>query len=184
MRVIAGELKGRRLTAPKGRRIRPTADVVRISCLDALVPWLPGARFLDLFAGSGAVGIEALSRGAAECVFVEQNRAAVLALHENLSRLGLASRARVLARDVFAALEALRREGVRFEVIFLDPPYAESLAEDTLARLGDATLLASGGVVVVQHFSKLPLPGRQGSLTAFKHRRFGETTLTFFRATE
>lgn len=184
MRVIAGEFKGQRLKVPRGRRTRPTSDQVRTACLDTLAPWLPGARFLDLFAGAGAVGIEALSRGAAECVFVETDRAALTALSENLSRLGLARRARVLSRDALGAVEALKREGVRFDVIFLDPPYGRPLAHDTLARLADGALLAPSALVVVQHFTKAPLPGEIGRLAAFKHRRFGETTLTFFRAGE
>ncbi len=184
MRVIAGALKGRRLAVPKGRDTRPTADMVRIACLDALAPWIEGARFLDLFAGSGAVGIEALSRGSAECVFVEQRRAAVAALRQNLERLDLRDRARILPLDAFAALGALRRERARFQVVFLDPPYARSLAAETLARLADGALLAPGGVVVVQHFTKALLPERVGALAAFRQRRFGETTLTFFRAGE
>ncbi|MBI4608619.1 MAG: 16S rRNA (guanine(966)-N(2))-methyltransferase RsmD [Candidatus Rokubacteria bacterium] len=184
MRVAAGEFKGRRLTAPRGRRSRPTADQVRIACLDTLAPWLAGARFLDLFAGAGAVGIEGLSRGCAVCVFVETDRAAVAALNRNLELLGLADRARVLRREALAAVELLRREGARFEAIFLDPPYASGLAGETLARLADGALLAPGGLVVVQHLTKAALPGHLGSLEAFKRRRFGETTLTFFRAGE
>ncbi|MBI4608735.1 MAG: 16S rRNA (guanine(966)-N(2))-methyltransferase RsmD, partial [Candidatus Rokubacteria bacterium] len=180
--VAAGELKGRRLAAPKGRRTRPTSDRIRIACLDTLAPWLPGARFLDLFAGAGAVGIEALSRGCAECVFVETDHAAMAALCSNLEQLGLAGRARVLRRDARSAVELLKREGARFAAMFLDPPYRSALAAETLARLADGTLLAPGGVVVVQHLTKAPLPERVGSLTAFKGRRFGETTLTFFRA--
>ncbi len=184
MRVVAGELKGRRLTAPRGRGTRPTADVVKVACLDALAPRLPGARFLDLFAGSGAVGIEALSRGASECVFVEQDRAAVAALRENLRRLGVAGRARIVVRDALAALETLKREGAPFRVVFLDPPYGDSLAADTLSVLADGVLLVPEGVAVVQHFTKAPVPDRVGSLIAFKRRRFGETTLTFFRIAE
>jgi len=184
VRVIAGEFKGQRLRVPRGRRTRPTSDQVRIACLDTLAPWLPDARFLDLFAGAGAVGIEALSRGATECVFVERDRAAVAALRENLKRLGLAGRARILKRDTLGAVEALKREGVRFEVIFLDPPYGSPLAHATLARLADALLVAPGGVVVVQNFTKAALPAEPGRLVAFKHRRFGETSLTFFRAAE
>lgn len=184
MRVIAGEFKGQRLSAPRGRRTRPTSDQVRIACLDALAPWLPGARFLDLFAGSGAVGIEALSRGSKECVFVEADRAAVSALSQNLKRLGLSDRARVVNRVTLAALGMLKRQGSRFDAIFVDPPYGSPLALETLLRLGDSALLVPGAVVVVQHLTKAPLPEGAGRLAAFRHRRFGETTLTFFRAGE
>ncbi len=184
MRVIAGALKGRRLVSPKGRKTRPTADQVRIACLDSLTPWLPGARFLDLFAGAGGVGIEALSRGAAEAVFVETDRLALLALRENLARLGLAERCRILSREANHAMADLALAGQRFSIIFLDPPYDLPLAETTLAGPADGRLLADDGVVVVQHRTKRPLPERIGVLFRFKARRFGETTLTFFRSGE
>ncbi|MFQ5897372.1 MAG: 16S rRNA (guanine(966)-N(2))-methyltransferase RsmD [Candidatus Methylomirabilia bacterium] len=181
MRVIAGALKGRRLRTPRGRQTRPTSDQVRIACLDTLTPWLCGVRFLDLFAGAGGVGIEALSRGSAECVFVEDSRAAVTALRENLRDLGLEARSRVLNLDVFRALDLLKAERRPFSLVFLDPPYERLLAQETLGRLADGVLLAPAGVVVLQHFTKQPPPDHLGCLTAFKRRRFGETTLLFFR---
>ncbi len=113
MRVIAGALKGQRLTTPKGRTTRPTADQVRIACLDTLMPYLELGPFLDLFAGAGGVGIEALSRGAPSAVFVERERQAVAALEDNIGRLGLAGRARVLRQDVARALDALARSALR-----------------------------------------------------------------------
>jgi len=181
MRVIAGALKGQRLTTPKGRTTRPTADQVRIACLDTLMPYLEAGPFLDLFAGAGGVGIEALSRGAPSAVFVEQDRAAVMALADNIDRLGLASRARVLRRDVLRSLEALARDGARFGVAFLDPPYASADAAPALERLGRGDCLLPGAVVVAQHSTKAPPPAELGVLTLWKSRRFGETTLTFFR---
>jgi 16S rRNA (guanine(966)-N(2))-methyltransferase RsmD len=184
MRVIAGEWKGRRLSAPRGPATRPTSDQVRTALMDTLGPWLPGARVLDLFAGAGGVGIEALSRGAAEAVFVERAPVAVAALRENLQRLGVEGRARVLRREASGALEAFTREGIRFGLIFLDPPYASALAGRALERLADGTLVAPGGVVVAQHPTKAPLPERIGALLRWRTRRFGETTLTFFRRGE
>lgn len=184
MRVIAGERKGLRVKTPKGKATRPTADQVRIACLDTLTPWLPGARVLDLYAGSGAVGIEALSRGAEEAVFVESDRAALGAIRENLDRLGLAARSRVVGEDVAKALRTFGRKGERFSVIFIDPPYESSLALATIENLSDGALVAPGGVVVVQHRTKTVLPERVGALSRFKAKRFGETTLTFFRRVE
>ncbi|MFQ5827605.1 MAG: 16S rRNA (guanine(966)-N(2))-methyltransferase RsmD [Candidatus Methylomirabilia bacterium] len=182
VRVIAGELKGQRLRLPQGRRTRPTADQVRIACLDTLAPWLPGSRFLDLYAGAGGVGIEALSRGSAACVFVERGRFAVQALRENLTHLALEGRSRVLGRDVLPTLDLLKREGRPFTLIFLDPPYESPEAEEALGRLADGVLLIPGGVVTLQHLTKRAHPDRVGCLRTFKRRRFGETTLTFFRA--
>ncbi len=184
MRVIAGEWKGRKLTTPAGRTVRPTADQVRTALMDTLSPWLPGARFLDLFAGAGGVGIEALSRGAADVVFVEVDPKALASLRENLARLGIEGRDRILRRPVSAAVEAFKHAGVRFRLIFLDPPYGRALAAETLARLEDGALLEPDGVVIVQHLTKEPLPERFGVLVLWKSRRFGETTLTFFRPAE
>ncbi|HYB41094.1 MAG TPA: RsmD family RNA methyltransferase, partial [Candidatus Methylomirabilis sp.] len=117
--MLAGTLKGQRLTLPAGSSTRPTADRVRIACLDTLMPYLDGGPFLDLFAGAGGVGIEALSRGAPSAVFVEIGVFALRALRDNLTRLGLAGRARVLREDGARAAEALGRRGERFAVVFL-----------------------------------------------------------------
>ena len=181
MRIIAGALKGRRLVTPKGDTTRPTADQVRIALMDTLMPRLPGARVLDLFAGAGGVGLEALSRGAAEVVFVERDARAVAALRENVAALGVAAAARVKRGDVLRELEGLYRTGERFDVVFLDPPYDAGLVETTLESLGGGGLLLAEGWVIAQHFTKRAPAERVGSLFAFRTRRFGETTLTFYR---
>jgi len=182
MRIIAGALKGRRLVTPKGDTTRPTADQVRIALMDTLTPRLAGARVLDLFAGAGGVGLEALSRGAAEAVFVERDARAVAALRENIEALGVKAAARVKRGDVLRELEALYRAGERFDVVFLDPPYDAGLLETTLETLGGGGLLLPEGWVIAQHFTKRAPAERTGSLFAFRTRRFGETTLTFYRA--
>ena len=121
MRVIAGALKGRRLVTPRGATTRPTADQVRTALMDTLAPRLPGARMLDLFAGAGAVGLEALSRGAAHATFVERDGRAAAALVQNVRELGVGGRARVLRGDVGRELTRLAGLGERFEIVFLDP---------------------------------------------------------------
>ncbi|HEY2993002.1 MAG TPA: 16S rRNA (guanine(966)-N(2))-methyltransferase RsmD [Methylomirabilota bacterium] len=181
MRIIAGALKGRRLTVPKGDTTRPTADQVRIALMDTLTPRLAGARVLDLFAGAGGVGLEALSRGAAEVTLVERDARAVAALRENVAALGVAAAARVRRGDVLRELEALYRAGERFDIVFLDPPYDGGLVETTLETLGGGGLLLAEGWVIAQHFTKRAPAERVGALFAFRTRRFGETTLTFYR---
>jgi 16S rRNA (guanine(966)-N(2))-methyltransferase RsmD len=181
MRIIAGALKGQRLVTPRGHRTRPTADQVRIALMDTLMPSLAGARFLDLFAGAGGVGLEALSRGAARAVFVERDAEAAQALRRNVTALRLAGETRVLAMDVGRALHRLAADGERFDLVFLDPPYGAGLVEDTLVRLGAGDHLTLDAVVVAQHFTKHAPPERVGTLAAYRARRFGETTLTFFR---
>jgi len=184
MRVIAGALKGRRLEVPRGRTTRPTADQVRIALMDTLAPRLAGARVLDLFAGGGGVGLEALSRGAAHATFVERDARAVAALETNVRTLGVEDRARVLRLDAARALARLAREGARFDNVFLDPPYEAGLTAETLEGLGRGSLVVPGGLVVAQHLTKRPPAPQVGEMTAFRARRFGETTLTFFRARE
>ncbi|PYN76657.1 MAG: 16S rRNA (guanine(966)-N(2))-methyltransferase RsmD [Candidatus Rokuibacteriota bacterium] len=182
MRVIAGALKGRRLVTPRGATTRPTADQVRIALMDALGPRLPDARVLDLFAGAGGVGLEALSRGAAHATFVERDARAVAALEENIRTLGVESRARVVRGDVGRQLARLEAEGRRFEIAFLDAPYATDAGERALQALGAGELAVPGGLVIAQHLTKRRPAGEYGGLRTFRDRRFGETTLTFFRA--
>ena len=182
MRIIAGALKGKRLVTPRGDTTRPTADQVRIALMDTLAPRLAGARVLDLFAGAGGVGLEALSRGAAEVVFVERDARAVAALRENIQTLGVGQAARVKRGDVLRELAALYRAGERFDIVFLDPPYDTDLVETTLQTLGGGGLLLAEGWVIAQHFTKRAPAERIGALFAFRTRRFGETTLIFYRA--
>ena len=182
MRIIAGAYKGRRLVTPRGDVTRPTADQVRIALMDTLMPWLPGARLLDLFAGAGGVGLEALSRGAAHATFVERDARAVAALRDNVATLGVAAAVRVVRDDVLRALGTLPRDGEGFSIVFLDPPYEAELATPTLGALGDGAVLAEGALVVAQHLTKRAPAEIAGVLRAFRTRRFGETTLTFFRA--
>ena len=181
MKIIAGELKGRRLVVPRGLGTRPTADQVRIALMDTLTPYLPEARFLDLFAGAGGVGLEALSRGATRAVFVERDAAAVVALRRNVAALGVEAGTRILRADVDRALDRLAADGERFDLVFLDPPYDADLVARTLDRLAAEAAMVAKAIVIAQHFTKHPPPSAVGALAAFRTRRFGETTLTFFR---
>ena len=181
MRVRAGALKGQRLTTPTGSTTRPTADRVRIACLDTLMPYLGAGPFLDLYAGGGGVGIEALSRGAPSAVFVERDARALRALLDNVERLGLGDRTRVMREDAARAVSALARRGDRFAVVFLDPPYDAPWAASVLEVVAAGAALAPGAVVVLQHPTKSPPADALGVLRLWKARRFGETTLTFFR---
>jgi 16S rRNA (guanine(966)-N(2))-methyltransferase RsmD len=181
VRVRAGDLKGQRIDTPRGRTTRPTADQVRIACLDTLMPFLGAGPFLDLFAGAGGVGIEALSRGAPAATFVEQDAAALRALRDNVERLGLRERARVVRGDAARAVGDLTASGERFAVVFLDPPYDFPRAASALEAVATGPVLLDGAVVVLQHGTKTPPPPSIGALSLWKARRFGETTLTFFR---
>jgi 16S rRNA (guanine966-N2)-methyltransferase len=156
---------------------------MRVTLFDILGPSVAGIRVLDLFAGTGAVGIEALSRGAARAVFVERDRAALRALRANLAALGLGRQAaRVVAGDVLAVLPVLEGSEAPVELVFVDPPYAGEAAGRTLAALAGSPLLASGARVVVQHSVRAPMPVPPGLVAAREPRRFGDTALTFLAA--
>jgi 16S rRNA (guanine(966)-N(2))-methyltransferase RsmD len=156
---------------------------MRVTLFDILGPGIGNARVLDLFAGTGAVGIEALSRGAGRAVFVERDRDALRALRANLATLGLGrEQARVVAGDALAVLPALAASEAAFDLVFLDPPYAGGLAARALSALAASPLLRPGTRVVVQHSARTPLPVPPGLRAARAPRAFGDTTLTFLEA--
>lgn len=175
MRVIAGTARGVPLRAPRDRGTRPVTDRVKETLFGILGERVPDARVLDLYAGSGALGIEALSRGAAHATFVERGREALGAIRHNLERTGLAAAASVHGDDVLRFL-ARDPDALRFDLAFLDPPYEERAILAPLERL--VPLLAPGANVVVKHFWRTEVPQPRG-LEAWRARRFGETTLTF-----
>ncbi|MGD0123205.1 MAG: 16S rRNA (guanine(966)-N(2))-methyltransferase RsmD [Candidatus Limnocylindrales bacterium] len=182
-RVIAGSARGKRLRAP-GERTRPFGDRVKQTLFAILGPDLPGANVLDLFAGSGAGGIEALSRGAAVVTFVEHDAGAVRVISENLTGTHLADHGRVVRADVLAYLRGQAAADGPFDLVLVDPPYAEvGLMDSALAALGasDRPLLAQRAWVVAKHFWKTPPPAAVGLLASVRTRRFGETALTFYR---
>lgn len=176
MRVIAGSAGGIQLVAPRGTATRPITDRVKETLFAILGERVPGADVLDLYAGSGAIGIEALSRGAAHCTFVEQARDALHALRTNLERTGTHDRATVHAGAVLRMLDA--EPAHRYDLAILDPPYAERAILAPLERL--LPHLDEDATVVVKHFwrTEVDLPAE---LEAWRTRRFGETALTFLR---
>ena len=155
MRIIAGALKGRRLVTPRGDVTRPTADQVRIALMDTLAPSLPGARVLDLFAGAGGVGLEALSRGAAHATFVEQDRESAARLRETASALA-PGRATVVEADALAWLA--RRQGP-FDIAFLDPPFGDDVLAEAMRRLDAPGLLAPDAYIYVEQPAAAGPPG-------------------------
>jgi 16S rRNA (guanine966-N2)-methyltransferase len=183
-RVIAGSAKGTRLRAP-GPGTRPLADRVKQTLFAIVEPDIAGAAVLDLFAGSGAAGIEALSRGAASATFVENDAGAVATIRANAQAAAVADRAEIVRDDV---VRWLGRGGLdrRFDVVVVDPPYAETelLAQTLVALGGPAAPLAEDARVVAKHFWRDRPAERVGMLAAERDRRFGETSLTFYRRTE
>ena len=184
MRIIAGAGKGRRIPSPTRATVRPTSDKVRGAIFNILAPRIVGARVLDLFAGTGALGIEALSRGAASVVFVESDRAVGRALRASLDALGGGS-ARVMHADVLRAAAELAAEGERFGVILLDPPYGKGLAEATVRRVQETALLEDGGLLVAEHRRTDRMPDRCDTgeglpLLRRSERAYGDTRLSLY----
>jgi 16S rRNA (guanine966-N2)-methyltransferase len=186
-RVIAGSARGIRLIAP-GEGTRPLGDRVKQTLFAILEPQIRGRSFLDLFAGSGAAGIEALSRGASSAVFVDADRRAVETIRRNLDATNLGAGATVSLGDVrvwLAHAGAQRERPPRFAAVLVDPPYEDqsALADavQAIARHGPNAVLASDGVLVAKHFWKVGRPPRIGLLRSVREVRFGETMLTFYR---
>ena len=183
LRIIAGSKRGMTLKAPAGLETRPTLGRIRESLFMILMPVLPGARVMDVFAGSGALGLEALSRGAAQCTFIENAPAALTSLRANLERFGAGQRAEVRTGDALAQLRRGPRAAEGVDLILIDPPYGLGLAEQSMQIIGGAAdrWLAPGGQVVVQLAVRDALEEAYGPLRATREERYSETRIVFFR---
>ncbi len=183
MRIIAGSLKGRRLAPVKGL-IRPTGAKVREAVFAILGEAVAEARVLDLFAGTGALGIEALSRGAKNAVFVEDHPESLKVLRRNLESLGLQGKTRVLPLAVLHALKKLALQGQKYDLAFLDPPYGGEKALAALQALAAAAIMTPAAWVVAEHSRRDQLPETAGSLERRELRRYGDTQVAFYLAAE
>jgi 16S rRNA (guanine(966)-N(2))-methyltransferase RsmD len=183
MRIVAGTARGRALAGPKptSKHIRPTADRVRETLFNVLGQWLEGQAVLDLYAGTGALGLESLSRGATKAVLVDSDREALSLCRTNTDTLGFADRVEIIPQPVERALETLGRRGERFELIFADPPYAARVVEGVLDGVARHGLLAPGGAVVIEHDKREPAPESHAGFERVDQRRFGDTLVSLFR---
>ncbi len=182
MRIIAGNAGGRLLLAPKGMDTRPTQDKVKESLFSILQGELADARVLDLFAGSGALGLEAISRGAAFAVFCDKARPAQQAVWHNVEALGFAARCELLRCPWQVALRKIQARGDRFDIVFLDPPYRMADAGELLAALLQGTAVTEQTLVVYEHAKALPPP--TDGWRCVDHREYGDTAVTFLRKKE
>ena len=182
MRVIAGKFRSRGLRTLRGMALRPTGDRLRETLFNVLGAAVEGSTFVDLFAGTGAIGIEALSRGAQRVIFVENHAAAVKLIRENLKSLGIADAAEVLAMDAIRGLKQFAAREGRADFMFLDPPYARGEEyERVLEFIDSAKLLAPNGIVIAEHAKKINLPERMESLERSRVLVQGDSALTFYR---
>ena len=178
MLVIGGEARGKRLSSVPGKTTRSITSRVKKSLFDILAEEIPGCHFLDLFAGAGGVGIEALSRGADACVFVESNSRAIDTIRRNLQTTGLGARASVVRDDVFHYIS--QQLATTFDIIYVAPPQYKGLWAETLSALDDSSLLCTNGIAIAQIFPKEYHPLELRSLEMYDQRRYGSTLLCFY----
>lgn len=179
MRIIAGTKRGKALLSPKGDGVRPTTNMVKESVFNILQFGIEGRRFLDLFAGSGQMGLEALSRGAREAVFVDSSRESARLIEKNIAAAGFEDRSRVMAADFEGYLKTARDS---FDIAYIDPPYRDGLMERALELTAER--MAPGGVILCEHGSKEILPERAGEFIKRRVYRYGRTCVTAYRAGE
>ncbi len=185
MRIVAGNARGRRIAVPKGLEVRPTTDRVREALFSSLGRRVIGAGVLDLFAGTGALGLESLSRGATFAVFVEQAKRTRDILIQNIARCGFQASSRILGMEAVSALRKLRKlqqQEPRFDLVFLDPPYAGPMMDRALSCLAESPLLGDDVLIVAEHPADNPPTAPRG-LEIASHKRYGKTILSFVQRT-
>lgn len=176
MRVIAGTYKGHRLQAVPNKLTRPTTDKIKESLFNIIGPFFDGGICLDLFAGSGGLGIESMSRGIEKAIFVDQQKLAVQVIKTNLKALNLSNQAEVYRNDAFRAIKALNKRGLTFDLILLDPPYHKVSYEKLLTQLAENGLTNEATLIVCEHETKQPLPKKHAGFEQIKAVELGGTT--------
>lgn len=182
MRVVAGEYKGRKLVTVPSKSTRPTSDKVKESLFNRLGPYFDGGTVLDLFAGSGGLGIEALSRGANQAIFVDKDHQAIQKVKENIKALGLEASTEVYRNDAFRAIKALHKRGIVFDYIFLDPPYYKGYYQKLLLEIDKYEITNQETLLVLEHDTSEALPERLAGFIKTRSERYGGTiAISFYR---
>lgn len=177
MRVIAGKYKGRRLETPADYSVRPTTDKVKEALFSILTEEIWDSRFLDLFSGTGSIGIEALSRGASECVFGDCSRESIRLIRANIEHCGVSEGAKVVYGDFRKILTAL--DG-KFDIIFLDPPYGEGFLQPCFEAIRERELLSDGGMIIAEHRKEENMPDDMSGFKKLKERKYGRIVLSIY----
>jgi 16S rRNA (guanine966-N2)-methyltransferase len=180
MRVISGKCKGRQLQAVPGMSTRPTTDKVKEAMFNMIGPYFDGGIGLDLFGGSGGLGIEALSRGLDKVIFVDHDVKAIQTIRKNVESCGLSEQVEIYRNDAERALKAVKKRGLRFLLIFLDPPYKKQKLEALILTIAEAGLLEGHGYVVAEHAAEVELPQKIGDLVKLKYETYGITAVSIY----
>ena len=182
LRIISGELKGKKLKVPKNKSIRPTSDRVKEAVFNILGPKVSDGIFLDLFAGSGSIGIEALSRGAKEAVFVDNNNHSLKILKDNLNETNFHNRSRIIYGDCLDIVKILEHNGKLFDIIYMDPPYDIEVQNiiKLIKMIGDRNLLSDDGVLLVEHRKNKEINEKIGVLSKARLKKYGDTYISLY----
>lgn len=181
MRIIAGDAKGRRLFTPSGREVRPTSDRVKESLFNILGEAVPGAVVLDLFAGTGNLGLESLSRGAERSIFIDNSRDSIRIVNDNIRNLKYEEYCEVYNNDALSALAVLKKRQIIFDIIFVDPPYSREIIPEILRKITELDLLNDKGIIAAEHDIKDKLPDRILNIIKYKSSVYGDTILSFYK---
>ncbi|HOQ76715.1 MAG TPA: 16S rRNA (guanine(966)-N(2))-methyltransferase RsmD [Thermoclostridium sp.] len=180
VRIISGIAGGIPIKVPPTDKTKPTLDRVKESVFSILQPCIPGTQVLDLFAGSGSLGLEALSRGADFAVFVDSSRLCTETIRENIEKTRMSDKAQVVKADVYKAIRDFANQGRRFDIILMDPPYSRNFVCKTLQMIVENDIIIENGVVAVEHIESEPLPDRIGRLGKVRSKHYGDTVFTFY----
>lgn len=180
MRVISGKARGLKLNTPKNEDVRPTTDRVKESLFNIINGYIIDGEILDLFAGTGSLGIECLSRGASKCVFVDLNKSSIDIVKSNINKARVEANSEVMNMDFKSAIEKVKNNSYKFDVIFMDPPYYKDMFIDALKKIEQSNILKEDGIIVVEHDTKHEFPENVGKLCKNRNKKYGNTTLTFY----
>ncbi|WP_290687084.1 16S rRNA (guanine(966)-N(2))-methyltransferase RsmD [Intestinibacter sp.] len=184
LRVISGKARGLKLNTPKNQDVRPTTDRVKESLFNIINFDIMDSNVLDLFAGTGSLGIECLSRGANKCVFVDKSKESMSIVKSNIKKARVENESITMNIDFKSAILSLGNKGEKFNIIFMDPPYYKNMFEDALSMVDQNNLLEEDGVIVVEHDTKDSFPENIGRLYKSRDKKYGKTTLTFYKMEE
>ena len=182
MRVVSGNLRGMKLNTIEGETTRPTRDIVKEALFSIIQSYVPDAVVLDLFAGSGAIGIEALSRGSKEAIFVDLNPKCVAVIRENIQKAKLSEVSRIYNTDYKMALKKL--QGEKIDIIYVDPPYHKEMGIDAIEKISEYDLLADNGLIVIETDTNEEVPEFIGKYEKFNYKRYGRNILSLYRRKE
>lgn len=184
MRIVSGSAKGRKLKTPEGLDTRPTSDRVKESVFNIILKYVFDAKVLDLFGGTGNLGLEALSRGASSCTFTEQNKKAYLALKDNIEDLGFREKSITYNKDAFSVLNDLSIKGEKFDLVFLDPPYGKGYIEKSISKLDELNLLMEEALIISEYDNVDIIPEKIGTLEIYRVQKYGRVRIAFWRREE